>query len=98
MFTYLKVLASGIISRGDIGYDGPTDKDLSIQAILGNVYMIAGMIAVLIIVIAGIAFVTSNGDANRVQKAKMAIMGSVVGLVVILLAFIITQFVIFKIS
>jgi len=97
MKTVLYYLAENIkINSGDIGYDGP--HDLNIQQILGVVYMIAGMVAVLIIVIAGFMFVTANGDAGRIQKAKMAILGSVIGLIVIVFAFIITQFVIFKVA
>jgi hypothetical protein len=84
------------LKASDIGFDGPHTIDA--QKILDVVYMIAGMIAVLIIVVAGFIFVTANGDSNRIQKAKMAILGAVIGLIVILLAFVITQFVIFKVA
>jgi hypothetical protein len=88
------------IDPSSIGYT-PTVKSASngtIATIMNGVYLIAGMIAVLIIVIAGIMFVTSNGDSNRVSQAKQAILGSVIGLVLIMFAFVITQFVIGRVA
>ena len=62
--------------------------------ILNVVYLIAGAIAVLMIVIAGINFTTSAGDANKAAKAKNTILYSVIGIVIISSAFAITNFVI----
>ena len=45
-----------------------------------------GGIAVIMIIVGGIRYSTSNGDASRVKAAKDTIMYSVVGLVVALLA------------
>ncbi len=45
--------------------------------------IIAGVAAVIVIVVAGISYITSNGDANTVAQAKNAIIFAVVGLVVI---------------
>jgi hypothetical protein len=65
---------------------------------LGNgldiVYFIAGIVAVIVIIIAGFSYVTSGGQSANVTKAKDTILYAVVGLVVIILAFVITQFVI----
>lgn len=68
--------------------------DDAMTSILNTVYTWGGIIAVLIIIIAGYTFVTSSGDAAGVKKAKNAILYSVIGLVVIILAFTITNFVI----
>lgn len=64
-----------------------------ISAILGLVYFIAGIVAVLAIIIGSIRFVSSNGDSNQVASAKNVITYAVVGLVVVLAAAAITQFV-----
>ena len=61
--------------------------------ILNTVYFWAGSIAVLMIVIGGVLYVTSGGNPSNVTKAKDTIIYSLVGLVVIILAFSITQFV-----
>ena len=62
--------------------------------ILNTVYFVLGIVAVIVIIIAGIQFTTSTGDSAKVAKAKNAILYSVIGLVIIMLAFAVTNFVI----
>lgn len=69
-------------------------NDSTVGGVMNTVYFWAAAIAVLIIVIAGFFFVTSRGDPNQVQRAKNAIWGAVIGLIIIIFAFVITQFVI----
>lgn len=64
-----------------------------LSGILNTAYIWAGIICVAIIVVAGILYVVSAGDASKVKRAKDAIVGSVIGLMVIIFAFVITQFV-----
>jgi len=80
-----------------------TSKDINIPAISGDqvlhnalnlTYFIAGVIAVIVIILAGLSYVTSGNDPSAVSKAKNTILYAVIGLVVILSAFVITQFVI----
>ena len=61
---------------------------------LNTVYLVSGILAVIVIIVAGYFYVTSAGNSTNVEKAKNAIIYSVVGLVIILLAFVITWFVI----
>lgn len=70
----------------------------TVGAALTTVYIIAGMVAVIVIVIAGIRYVTANGDSSHIQSAKNTILYAVVGLVVIIAAAAITQFVIQNIT
>lgn len=65
---------------------------------LNLTYFIAGIIAVIVIILAGLSYVTSGNDPSAVSKAKNAILYAVIGLVVILSAFVITQFVIGRFS
>jgi len=69
------------------------DGTTGIADILGIVYFIAGIVAVIVIIIAGYIYTTSGGDAGAVKRAKNMILYAVVGIVVIALAFTITQFV-----
>ncbi len=48
--------------------------------------IIAAIGAVIVIIIAGLMYVTSAGDANKAGSARKAIIGAVIGLVVIGLA------------
>lgn len=84
-----------ISPSGDLGIqDAPTNADALVTNVLNVAYLWGGIICVLIIVIAGYFYVTSNGNAANIKRAKDGIMGAIIGLVVILLAFTITQFII----
>ena len=61
---------------------------------LNIVYFLAGVVAVIVIIIGGIYYATSSGDSGKVTKAKNMILYSVVGIVIILSAFAITNFVV----
>ncbi len=61
----------------------------AINVVLG----IVGVVAVAVIIIGGISFITSQGDTSKVAKARNTILYGVVGLVVALLAFAIVNFV-----
>jgi hypothetical protein len=47
---------------------------------------VAGAVAVIMIVVAGIKYITSQGDSNQTSEAKRTIIYSIVGLIVIILA------------
>lgn len=86
---------AGKVRPCDIGVNSTiTDANSFIPNLLNTVYMWAGIVAVLVIVVAGYYYVTSQGNASQTKRAKDAILGAVVGLVVIMMAFVITQFVI----
>ena len=65
-----------------------------IQRLLNYIYIAAGFVAIIVIVIGGIRYTTSVGDSSSVQSAKNTIQYAVVGLVVIIMAAAITDFVI----
>ena len=65
-----------------------------IPAILGAVYWVAGVAAVVTLIAGGIGYMISDGNPQKITKSKDIILYSVVGLVVILVAFTITNFVI----
>ena len=64
-----------------------------IRMIITTVIFAVGMVAVIMIIIGGVNYATSQGDAAKVQKAKSTILYGVIGLVVVLLAFAIVNFV-----
>lgn len=63
------------------------------QGIINTTSATVGVVAVIIIIIAGIMMSTSFGDSGKVRKAKSAILYSVIGLVVAVLAAAIVNFV-----
>ncbi len=54
---------------------------------------VLGIVAVIVIIIGGFTYITSNGDAAKLTKARNTILYGVIGLVVALLAFAIVNFV-----
>jgi len=91
----IQLLAADKIDPGSIGLTNPaTDPNKVVTGILNTVYVWAGILAVIIIVIAGYYYVTSSGDQAGLRRAKQAIIGACVGLIVILMAFVITQFIV----
>ena len=64
-----------------------------IRRVLETVYMWIGIIAVIVIVIGGIRYMTSTGEAEKIKGAKNTIMYAIIGLVVTLAAFAITEFI-----
>ena len=73
----------------------PTTKpEVIIANGLGVFYYVTGIVAVLTIIIAGYYFVVGGGNPSTVAKAKTTILYSVIGLIIIILAFAITRFVI----
>ena len=72
---------------------GEDDAMAKIKSILNTVYLWVGIITVIVIIIGGVYYITSQGDPGKVAKAKNVILYAVIGLVVVLLAFAITDFV-----
>lgn len=70
-----------------------TDLMDTIMAVINVVLGVVGLAAVIMIVIGGISFVTSQGDAAKVTRARNTVLYGVVGLVIALLAFAIVNFV-----
>ena len=78
--------------------NGSTDNSTTIQDTVSHIITavigILGIACVVIIIIGGIGYMTSSGDAGKVKKAKDTILYGVIGMVICVLAFAITQFVI----
>lgn len=69
-----------------------------ITIVINTILIILGIIAVLMIIIGGIRYTLSGGDASGIQSAKNTIMYAVIGLVIAILAFAIVNFVIARLK
>lgn len=70
------------------------DLQGSVIGILNGVIAVLAVICVVVIVIGGVQYMTSSGDAGKVKKAKDTILYAIIGLVVCALAATIVNFVI----
>ena len=72
---------------------GETGTKTLIQNVINLLLMIAGIIAVIMIIIGGIRYATSAGDSNTTKSAMNTILYSVIGLVISIFAYAIVQYV-----
>ena len=77
--------------------DGNSDLMSSITGILNGIIAALGIVAVIVIIIGGIGYMTSTGDPGKIKKAKDTILYGLIGLIVVALALVIVNFVIVNI-
>ncbi|HVU59864.1 MAG TPA: pilin [Candidatus Saccharimonadales bacterium] len=70
--------------------DGCGDSGTQLNTVIKtgiNIFsVIIGILAVVMIIVAGVRFITSNGEASKVAGAKGAIIYAIVGLIVVVAA------------
>lgn len=66
-----------------------------LPAVFGNVVnaalIFAGVVALILVILSGIKFITSSGDPKQVEGAKKTMTFAIIGLVIILLSFLIIK-------
>ncbi len=70
-----------------------TDLTTVFRTVVNIMLFIVGAVAVIMLVIGGLRYVTSNGDQNAVSGAKNTILYAIIGIVVAFLAFAAVSFV-----
>ena len=98
----LSILAAKVKDISDTSNDGSidgvgkSDTNLvgSVTTILNAVIGVLGLVCVVVMIIGGVTYMTSSGDAAKVKKAKDTILYGLIGLIVCVLAFAIVNFVI----
>ncbi len=90
-------LKSGTAAWEAAGCGGSKDSLPNIiTGILNAIIAISGLIAVIYVIIGGINYMTSTGDAAKVKKAKDTILYALIGLVICVLSFAIVNWVIIR--
>lgn len=77
--------------------DSATDGDYlinSVKDIINVVIGILGLVCVIVMIIGGVNYMTSSGDAGKVKKGKDTILYGLIGLVICALAFALVNWVI----
>lgn len=72
---------------------GQPDLWDTVQTILNVIVGCIGIVAVAVIILGGVTYVTSQGDAAKLAKAKNTIIYGIVGLIIAILAFSIVNFI-----
>jgi uncharacterized membrane protein len=72
--------------------------DVELTTVIGNVIKwvlgFLGLIATIIIIVGGFMWMTSGGDEEKINKAKKLMINGLIGLAIVLVAYIISNFVI----
>lgn len=93
LVTFVTTLAFSV-NANDAGIPRVAADERTSDSVMNGVFMAAGAVAVLFILVSAIRYIISQGDAGKVAQAKDGILYGLVGLVVIALAFTIVQIVI----
>ena len=74
--------------------NGKTDNSLStdVVKILNGIIATLGLACVVVMIIGGVTYMTSNGDTGKVEKGKKTILYGLIGLTICVLSFAIVNF------
>lgn len=64
-----------------------------LSTVVNTLSIIVGAVAVIMIIVAGFKYITSNGEANNISSAKNTLIYAVVGMFIVVFAQAITRFV-----
>ena len=93
MITNLCYSLAAAISTDKVNIPKAELNDAQFQNLLTMVFGIAGVVAVIFIIMGGIKYSISQGNASDLEKAKDMIVYALVGLGFVMFAFVIVQFV-----
>ena len=70
-----------------------SDSDANVSTlankVLGWIFLVAGILAVIYLVYAGIVYITAGGNADAAKKGQQGIINAIIGIVIIVLAYVI---------
>lgn len=78
---------------------GATSEVNSVIKLVINIFsLIVGLVSVIMIIVGGLKYITSNGESSNISSAKNTIIYAIIGLVIVALAQFIVHFVLGKIT
>ena len=84
---------------GSCNYAGANSKVNQILKTVVNIFsIIVGVVAVVMIIVGGLKYITAGGEAGNISSAKNTIIYAIVGLVIVALAQFIVHFVLGKVA
>jgi len=69
-----------------------------VDDVINTLFYVAGAIAVIILIIGGIRYITSTGDQARIKTSKDTILYAVIGIIVVILARAIVEYVVTQVA
>jgi hypothetical protein len=90
LFTVAQVLSDKNLP----GHGGTNATEGTIKDVLQIVYVTLGALSVVLLIVAGLRYMTAQGEPTKVTQAKNAILYALIGLVIAAMAAVIVNFVI----
>lgn len=81
------------MTGGDCSSNASFSVEHTVKTVIYIFSWIVGVVSVIMIIVGGLKYVTSNGDSNNVNSAKNTILYAVIGLIVVAMAQVIVKFV-----
>lgn len=78
--------------------NGGTDVSKIIRLTVNILSVVAGIVAVIMIIVGGFKFMTSGGDSNKTAGARNTIVYALIGLVIVALSQVLVKFVLDKLK
>ena len=86
------------LTGGNCATTGGPEVQGAVETVINILSLIVGVVAVIMIIIGGLKYITSAGDSNNISSAKNTILYAIIGLVVVALAQVIVRFVLNNVS
>lgn len=95
MINILYLLAAATtLDKNDLNIPKVEATNGTVTSLFNGVLMVAGIVAIIFIVLGGIKYSTSQGDSNSTAQAKEMIIYALVGIVIVMMSFAILQLVV----
>lgn len=75
-----------------------TDVPSLVDSVISIVLMIAGALAVIYLIYSGILYITAAGNPDSAKKGQQGIINAVIGIIIIILAYVILKAVVSTVS
>ena len=90
-----KALAEGIVPEGEKAIPNPLgtyDLQYIVTQVFNLAFGLAGLIALIYLIIGGYQYITSSGNPDAAEAAKGTIVNSIIGLIIVLTSFLLVNF------
>lgn len=84
------------LTGGSCGGNASTQANTFLTTAINLLSVVVGVVAIVMIIIAGAKFITSNGDSGKIASAKTSIIYAIIGLVIVTLSQTIVHYVLTK--
>ena len=97
MHNIVKTLATITIDQVGDETDQGDNVETTLKNIINAIVGLLGIVCVIVMIIGGVTYMTSGGDAGKVKKGKDTILYGLIGLVICALSYVLVNFVIFNV-